>query len=363
MVRLTNSHNKIIQSTKTNKQKNVYCIDSIEPDFIYGKIGNNTEVHVSLPASKTSASLPSKSEMTTVDKWKLKIFDVFHNITSVPLGISNERSENSKDVSSNDIETWIKNNDRPVIPQTFRVYSLSASLSNIKFRSYNERPYDVFVYECNFPADLTTLNNLEGHLYKIRKVHEDRQYVNTTQTDFLRLTDDSGVPKQSMELVVRLFVIESLIERHELQKVDKYNLTNSAHKPIYMSTNLQRNLKLRIGSKVLLEPLTNLGPSIISIELFSSSDVVTRLKFEEKLCNLTGDEKILVNSRSRIYFEDGTDCMVLCEPDKCSHCLVDAVELKKIAINVKVVKSEETETSYDVEKNFEDVNLETVSLL
>lgn len=261
---------------------------------------------------------------------------------------------------SNDIRCWMKSNDIPMVPQTFRVYSLSAVGADAKTSGFSvESPYDVFVHEWNAPANVLSTKYPANRLYRIRKVCEDPQHFNTTSTNFLR-TNRTTVPKQSPELVVRLFVIGS--ENAHSSQMGQERVTHSVHKKIYLSTNLRRNLKLRVGSKVVLESMKDSEESLASIEVFPSAMSVTRQVVEEFLLNTAGDKGILINTRSRIYLKYGTSCMVLCSPQECSYAILDPSRLKKVVLNVNDVSPPEFETWEDTDGEFQKSDLDTISL-
>lgn len=333
----------------------MFCLDGISPDFEYGKLGDRTEVHVEMPSHKKSFS---KDNIPTVSNRGLSVSNCLNSISrGLGLSKSNEINQSSSAIQ------WHANNDgNSVVPEAFRVYNVSALIphwSSDSFDIPNGSPYDVFMPESCAPKDFKVSQNAKSHLYKIRKIREERQYINSESTDFLRT--NSSVTKQAAELVVRLFIIKTKVQSDRKHKVNS-NVEKSAHKKIYISINLRRNLDLAIGSKVLLESLPNVEQSVSSIEIFPSTQSVTNQNVKEYLIERLYDKGILINSRSRIYLKDGTSCMVLCSPEDCSYLLLNNADLENIVMNVNNVMADTAYPGANY-KEIEEINLTNISLL
>ncbi|XP_043284431.1 peroxisome biogenesis factor 1 isoform X2 [Venturia canescens] len=333
----------------------ILSVDEISPDFAYGRIGDRTEVHVEMPRDRKTFP----KSVPTVDNFK---FNLSHILNGIPLvkGISKREGI---DGNPNDIQWYSKNIKNVALPEVFRV-SDEASMKDFwttdLLHSPDDCPYDVFVPECSAVKNLTSVQSSKSRLYKIRKIREDRQSLNAPSTNFLQ-TDSSAVPKQSTELIVRLFIVKSKNEEN-LQDKRSRSIMTSVHNKIYVSTNLRRNLNLAIGSKVLLETLPNVEQSATSIELFPSTRTITEQKFKEFLREKMYDNEILINSRSRVYFEEGTSCMVLCSPEQCSYSLIDDAHLKNIVVNVNNVAPDDAKNPSINDKEIKGIDLTAISI-
>ncbi|XP_015607346.1 peroxisome biogenesis factor 1 isoform X2 [Cephus cinctus] len=307
-------------------------VESLEPNFQYGKLEQFTEIIVSAPKREITAS-SSETQDNPAGSSRFAFWNILRNW--LPPVAEKSATEIAQDTQNELNEYRAKSS-----PEIMRVLELPKSREELIITPFNLallQPFCVYVRRRYLSKDLA-----KDDICKIRKVKEDRQFVKVTNTNFLR-GGTSAVPRESSELVVKLKILEDLLEICS-KETQKLHFANSlVHPSIYMSRNLRLNLELKLGAKVILEPLdvpgTNVPPTGIDIFPYENN-LVTLESFESYVRARSGSEGVLLNTCSTLILEDQDDqkeyrCIVRFLPQDCRYVLLDDISLKHLTVQVK----------------------------
>ena len=272
------------------------------------------------------------------------IWSIFKHLPSI---LTEKNDAPSSDISSVENELKFEKYIDMGPPPVFRVHEILKIEETIQVNAYEvslQCPYNVFVRKRHLPE---YFDPTKDNLYKIRKILENRQFVDTKSTYFLKKTDQVG-PRESTELIVQLLCLEDYLDQCS-SLIDKdYFAADSKHKCIYLSSNLKMNLRVKVGGKVTLKPFQSSKTSISSVEVFPYSESVTSDVFENYVKKCSKYEGVLINSCARIFFNSEESCIVKISPE-CEYAFFDANCLNNSRIHVNdVIQSVDGE-------NFEDV--------
>lgn len=171
---------------------------------------------------------------------------------------------------------------------------------------------------------------------KIRKISEDWQQVNVTSTNFLKDESPSPFPKSPQELVARIYVLEDILEKCSASLDREYFHLNSIHSCAYLSESLRITLKLKVGSRVMVEMIEETERSQpSSMDVFPSDQSVTAQVFEDYVKFHSRHEALLLNSSSTILLDDGRRCVVRMSPANCDHVTLDEKNMKNLVVHVR----------------------------
>lgn len=308
-------------------------LDSLNPNFHYGKLFEHSEVHVKEATEKIGTEYNEKSRVSrdvNSGSGTWSIFKYLPSIFSEMNEISNEED------SSIDFQAELNKYINIGPPQVFRVHDIfkieNVSQSNL-FDISLQHPYNVFIHKYHLP---TFFDSSKENFCKVRKVKENRQYVETT--DFLR-EDDNTIPKEPTELIVKLICLEDYLEQCSSLVDKKYFAASFLHKCIYVSPNLKMNLNVKLGGKILLESFELEENSVSSIELFPLNDSVTSEDFQDFVKRYSKHERVLINSCAKIVMDNEKSFISKIIPDcKYAYLNVDSLMNLKLKVN-SVIKN------------------------
>lgn len=247
-------------------------------------------------------------------------------------------------------------------PQVFRAHEIlkivdttQTNASEVSLRC----PYNVFVRKCHLPL---SFGSTQDNLFKIRKVLGDTRFIRKKNTELI-LPVDRIVPHEPTELIVKLLCLEDHLDQCSTLVDKEYFATNSKHKIIYISPNLAMNLKLSVGGKVLLEPFLPTDNSVSSVELFPIDEAVTSEIFEDFIKQRLKYERVLMNSCTRILFDNGNVCMLKISPE-CKYSFFDADCLKNLRVHVnEVIETKKDENlSEDEDEESVEFRMDNISM-
>lgn len=182
---------------------------------------------------------------------------------------------------------------------------------------------------------------------------EDWQQVNVT--NFLKDNGPSLFPKSLQELVARIYVLEDVLEKCSTSLDRKYFDLNSIHSCVYLSESSRITLKLKVGSRVMVQIIEeaerskDLQPS--SVDIFPSNQSVTAEVFGDYVKFHSRHEALLLNSCSTILLDDGRRCIVRMSPENCDYVTLDKRNMKKLVVHVRsALSSNDAEISENYTK-------------
>ncbi|XP_020300229.1 peroxisome biogenesis factor 1 isoform X2 [Pseudomyrmex gracilis] len=233
-------------------------------------------------------------------------------------------------------------------PHVFRVYPLPEFSSFDQFNAHDmilRCPYHVLIPRKCLPKDVTSTSG--PTMCKIRKVPEDRQHVNITDTSFLKDEGSSSFPKSPQELTVKLYVLEDILEKCSATLNRNYFVLNSIHSCVYASASMRNTLKLKTGSRVILRTTAKESewPKPLSVNIFPSDQSVTTKMFENYVKFHSKHEVLLLNSCSTILLDDGKRCVVQMSPSECDCAMIDETDMKNIIVHIRSVLPSDSEIS------------------
>lgn len=307
-----------------------FIVEDSEPKFAYGSLQQFTEVHV----------------LDAIPNTTIKNTEEVHKIGSNPLAkiipyfYKGKDHRDSRDNAAN--YALLQSFRKKIAPRAFRVYSLP------EFRSFDHSnaydmilrcPSNVLIPRSHLPKNVKPTNGII--MCKIRKVLEDRQQVNVT--NFLKDGGSSLFPKSPQELVARIYVLEDVLEKCSASLDRKYFDLNSIHSCAYLSESSRITLKLKVGSRVMVQMIEeadrpgDLQPS--SVDIFPSNQSVTAEVFENYVKFHSRHEALLLNSCSTILLDDGRRCIVRMSPENCDYVTLNEKNMKNLVVHVRSMLS------------------------
>lgn len=232
------------------------------------------------------------------------------------------------------VEKMLKKYSRKNFFQTFRVlplkiveYEDSMSPSNSLF----DQPYNVFIKE-----RFLRMNSPREFYCRMKRARENTQFISNkiTNTNFLRSENNAGF-KLAEEIVARVFVVEDVLKKCSKNVDREYFEDNSIHPSVYVSENLRKNLKIKIGGKATMESEEFSQGAIEGIEIFPRSDEVSMKNLEEYFKRVSKYSKVLVNSSSELVLTETKSCFLRILPIETSHASIDFYDLKNIRIEFR----------------------------
>lgn len=182
---------------------------------------------------------------------------------------------------------------------------------------------------------------------------EDWQQVNVT--NFLKDDSPSLFPKSPQELVARIYVLEDILEKCSASLDRKYFDLNSIHSCAYLSESSRITLKLKVGSRVMIEMIEDtkrpgdLQPS--SMDVFPSNQSVTTKVFEDYVKFHSRHEALLLNSCSTILLDNGRRCVIQMSPMNCDYVTLNEKNMKNLMVHIRsVLNSNDAEISENYTK-------------
>ncbi|XP_076242599.1 peroxisomal biogenesis factor 1 [Calliopsis andreniformis] len=301
-------------------------VESLEPSFTYGKLEQFTEVHVSDAAVEQKSSKENLEQSPKALDTFMEAFKKFRPLRTEEMSFKS-RSQEEEAARNYKLVQSFRNRKKPEI---YRVHPLSDIIANKNEMNEAARhPYHIFL-----PRDQAL--KFTSNLCRLRKVPEDKQYVNVTNTGFL-IKDHSPVPKLAIELVTKLFILEELLEKSGIGD-EKYLNVGQIHKTIYVSESLRITLGLRIGAKVSLWQLEDSKDTVpSSIDLFSWRNSVSSQDFENYVRKRSTAEGLLINSCATIILDDGRQCVLKILPESCAFAVLNDATLKKVGVHSRAV--------------------------
>nr|XP_033334649.1 peroxisome biogenesis factor 1 [Megalopta genalis] len=301
-----------------------FTVDHLEPSVRYGKLEQLTEVHVAdvVPNKNVESSIKVAKQSSSITEDLLTTFRRF-----AQSAVRHSDFKSPEAARSSELLKSFRNRKKSSI---YRVHPMPKRM--VEGTAVDETvrgPYHVFVPRKSAPKFDGTFA-----VFRVRKLSERKQHTNVASTSFLT-RDDSVVPELAQELVVRLFVLEDLLERSP--NWNHFNI-NFHHNSLYVSDSVRHTLDLRIGAKVTLcqvEPPQQVAPS--SIELFSWKESVTAETFENYVKTRFSRDGLFINSCAVIVLDSDHQCVVKISPENCTSALVDETVLKGLHVHSRSV--------------------------
>ncbi|XP_066588565.1 peroxisomal ATPase PEX1 [Prorops nasuta] len=303
-------------------------IDSLEPNFNYGRLEQLTEVLVKEAVKSLNAKDEEKNTEEANDYTSKAYFrKLFSGFQRIP---ANENYSNSNSVSS--VESKLENvrlNSSPVI---FRVCPLPDSTIRQDF--FNDGPstrlmssYDVLISKHHLNDEIST------GFCKLYKVTRDRQVDDADN-------DDDPTTRLTTELIVRAKTLEDY--SHSVSSSKKsFFLSNCVHRSIYVSEAIKKTLGLKNGSKIILQSIVDSFKDnvekALALQVFPWRDTVNLQSFKKFLEKLTKvEEQVLLNNNAAFeVFNDSGECLLIylkIWPSDCTHVLLDGALLEHLQL-------------------------------
>ncbi|KAL6424824.1 hypothetical protein ACFW04_010032 [Cataglyphis niger] len=311
-----------------------FIVEDLEPKFAYGFLQQFTEVHVldAIPNAMTKDADVKKDIANKIGNSSLaKILPYF----------SKEKNDrDSRDKVAN--YALLQSFRQKSVPRVFRVYSLPEFRSFDHSNSYDmilRCPCNVLIPKSHLPKNAKSTNGII--MCKIKKVLEDWQQVNVTSTNFLKDEGPSLFPKSPQELVARIYVLEDILEKCSALLDRKYFDLNSIHSCVYLSESSRITLKLKVGSRVMVQMIEEVDEQLqpSSVDIFPSNQSITAEVFQAYVKFHSRHEALLLNSCSTILLNDGGRCVVRMSPANCNYVTLDKRNMKNLVIHVRSVLS------------------------
>lgn len=315
-----------------------FFTESLEPPVKYGKLEQFSEIHVADTAvnKKDDDSNENGKKTSHIANNLLSAFNKF-------LPITNDRNSiKRKDEAIRNYELLHSFSNRK-LPTICRVHPMP-KMDTIEGNMFDEIarcPYHVFV-----PSDQASEFLENFGIARIKKLPEDKQYVNITNTNFL-VKDESPVPNLFTELIVRVYTLEDLLEKTSKLNEEHFNI-NLRHKSVYVSDSLRISLKLKVGAKVSLTLMDRTEISVpSSLELFSWRDSVSVKDFEDYVKKYSLHNKLLINSCAVIVMDNGSSCIVKISSEDCKFAVIDEATLRDTRVRMRSVEEKDQFRVFD----------------
>ena len=306
-----------------------FIVESLEPNCTYGKLEQFTEIHVADTAATTKREI-SNGELKQPSTLSNRLLTAWRKFLPLEMERMHTKSEEEEAARSYELLQSFRSRKKPTIYRVHPMPKVTITEGNI-FDEVMSSPYHVLVSRSQAPKFTGSFA-----VCRVKKVAEDRQHASVTSTSFLT-KDDSPVPKLATELIVRLFVVEALLEKSS--RLDKGHFDISQiHKTVHVSDSLMVTLDLRPGAKVSLwqvEAPENASPS--SIELFSWRNSVSKEAFANYVRTRSTGGGLLVNSCAAVALDNGSLCVVKISPENCTSAVVDGADLENLVIHSRPV--------------------------
>ncbi|XP_012278044.1 peroxisome biogenesis factor 1 [Orussus abietinus] len=311
----------------------ILTVDSLEPNYVYGKLEQFTEVMVSpVSSSRGDTSLKSAKLLTNLEPTS--------GVWSTIKNLFPSNNDSNQSVPCNDVQPSLDEyKKKRKFLDTFRVINLPRlDIDDSLFM----QPYHVFIHERNL-MNVSSSREFQSMIFKMKKVREHLQHVKVTNTNFLK-EDSSSLPKESVELIVQFFVIEDVLKKYSNDLSSHFEL-KSIHKSVYVSEDLLKNLKLRTGSKVLVETADFQETKINLIEVFPFDEKITEDSFRNYVQRNSRFEKILLNSKTALSLYGTRDCILRFSPESRSYVFLDEDILRGISVKINNVQDNPYQSS------------------
>ncbi|KYN44445.1 Peroxisome biogenesis factor 1 [Trachymyrmex septentrionalis] len=302
-----------------------FIAEDSEPKFAYGLLEEFTEVHV----LDAIASSTIKDEVVKKEEANTKIANPLAKI--LPYFAKRKDHRDSRDNAAN--YALLQSFRNRSVPRVFRVYPLPDFRSSDQLNAHDmilQGPCHILIPRSCAPKNIRPSGIM---MCKVKKVPENRQYVNVTNTNFLK--DDSSL-KSPQELVVRIYILEDILDKCSASLDREYFDLNSIHSCIYVSASLRITLGLKVGSRVIVQMIEGdespPRPSLVNVFPFNQS--VTPEVFTNYVKLHSRHEPLLLNSGATILLEDGERCVVRMSPADCDYATIDGKDVKDLVVLV-----------------------------
>ncbi|KAG7207684.1 hypothetical protein KM043_009303 [Ampulex compressa] len=303
---------------------------SLDPNCSYGQLEQFTEVHVSNEVLN-SKSIESKEQTSEKAASTNNLRSAFRKMISSSLKESNVVQDKAKAARDYELLQSFCRKSRPRICRVHYLPKVKPSSSPTAFDLILQCPSHVFVPRTYVPK---YTNFTDGFaMFTIKRIDEDRQQTETANTN---TNDEEPLPTSSTELIVKLFILEDVLDANCDGLDRNYFNLDSIHSTVYISESLRLSLKLKVGSKVILHQLDShrtATPS--SMDLFASNDKLTVEAFENYAMERSKESALLLNSCSIVALDDERRCTVRFSPQDCKFAMIDDKLLKNLRIHLK----------------------------
>ncbi|KAJ8684244.1 hypothetical protein QAD02_020036 [Eretmocerus hayati] len=261
-------------------------IKSLSPLLKYGRLVENTEIHVEDVHQKSAIPNRTPAESESI------ISHIFGSLPN-PLGITPS--------------------------SIYRVHPMpdvDESISSL---------FTCYIWSSQMPPDFEGVTRL----WRIRKIREDKQHAKSTSTRFL------DTKEMAKEFVVLVRPLECHLKMAKSEN-DSHFRDFKRHPCIYMNQSLMKNLRTGVGGKVILELINENGPlsKCSSIEVSPCETIESVELFRNQISEYIGSDKLLLNSLCRVNLENGGHCFIKLLPESCSYAFFDKTDFRSIDISM-----------------------------
>ncbi|XP_018368488.1 PREDICTED: peroxisome biogenesis protein 1 [Trachymyrmex cornetzi] len=302
-----------------------FIAEDSEPKFAYGLLEEFTEVHVldAIASATIKDEVVKKEANTKIGNPLAKIF---------PYLAKRKDHRDSRDNAAN--YALLQSFGSRSASRVFRVYPLPDFRSFDQLNAHDmilQGPCHVLIPRSCVPKNIKPSGIM---MCKVKKVPENRQYVNVTNTNFLKDDDSSLKPPQ--ELVVRIYVLEDILDKCSASLDREYFDLNSIHACIHVSASLRITLGLKVGSRVIVQMIEGdeSPPRPSSVNIFPFNQSVTPEVFANYVKLHSRHEPLLLNSGATILLEDDERCVVRMSPADCDYATIDGKDAEDLVVLV-----------------------------
>ncbi|XP_017876289.1 peroxisome biogenesis factor 1 [Ceratina calcarata] len=297
-------------------------VDSLEPPVKCGRLEQFSEIHVADTIAKTKNDTSIKKNRSESSSITNNLLSMFGRLLP---------SQESDTIRTHELVQSFRNRKKLLV---YRVHPMPRAIvaGENAYDEYARCPYHVFI-----PTNQVPKFTNDFAVYRMKKISEDKQHVNVNSTNFL-MKNESSVPKLSTELLVRVFLLEHLLEKASALDREYFNI-NSDHRSVYVSDSLRISLGLKVGAKVSLQ-LVNSFEKVVpsSIELFSWRESVSVENFKNYVKAHSVYKELWINSQAAIVMDDGSLCVVKISPENYTYTMIDEKDLDKVRLHARSVK-------------------------
>ncbi|XP_058795595.1 uncharacterized protein LOC131666734 [Phymastichus coffea] len=261
-------------------------VTSLNPEFKYGRLEENTEIHVGDAAVAKPAPLQSSS---------------------------NEADKDSADSILGDLPST------PAVKCTYRLHPLPTG-------STQQAPFKIYVHRSQLPAACTE-NGMK--FAWLRKVKQDRESVKSGALFIKKIEGPT-------DFMVEIATMEDS-DDYFVQSNKAHFAIFAKHPCIYITESLQATLRMKIGAKVVLTFVNDLNDNnatCTTLDIFPSETPVSEEMLRSYVSHNSSMKKLLINSYSKIAFEDGNYCFIKMSPENCKFAFFDEESLGSVEIKV-----------------------------
>jgi len=149
------------------------------------------------------------------------------------------------------------------------------------------------------------------------------------------LGNNFSISESLPKFVARIYILEDILEKCSAVQKEYFDL-NSIHCGIYMSDDIRINLRLKVGSRVIVEIIEKherSKPSVIHVFPFNESTITTEL-FKNYMKIYSRYEELLLNAFTMISLDDDNRFHVKMLPENCNYAMINEKDIEDLTIQI-----------------------------